>query len=596
MAAIDRRTLLASAGAMALMAAAPGKATAADAALARLLQRHVDLFLQRCPEEATSSGFDDAAMRRRLTDRSLAAMATDRVAIRQAVTQLGAIDARGLSPRSLEDLDVAKFVYSTFADLLGRYGYIDIDLRPSPYVVSQMNGAYYWLPDFLGQRHPLATSADADAYMARLAGLAVALDQESERIAHDAGIGVVPPGFVIDKTIAQITALRDGDPATSAIIEPAVARGGPGFPAAQAAALFQSAVVPALTRHIEALTKLRATAVDTAGVWRLPDGDAYYAASVRANTTTNLAPAELHRIGLEQAATLTAELDKALRAQGYTSGSVGDRIGAMNKDPRFLKSPDDAGRTALIAYVQDVLADARARLPKMFNPVAVAPLTVRRIPVAVENGSPGAFYDPGPPGQPGIFSLNLRSPTDQPTWRLPTLAHHEGIPGHHFQYSALASAAELSQFRRIVRFSSYTEGWALYAEQLADEMGCYEADAPGRIGYLQSMLFRAGRIVVDTGIHHHRWTQAQAVKWMVDHVGEQAIPAAREIVRYCVYPGQACSFKVGQTQIFAAREAARRALGSKFDVRGFHDVVLLGGPMPMQTLVSAVERWTKSQA
>lgn len=595
---IDRRSLLGQAGVLALALAAPAGAATdnrEDARLAALLQRHVDLFLARCPEEATTSGFDtgaNAALRGRLTDRSLAAMATDRTAVRAAVKQLAAIDAAALSPRAREDLEVARFVYATFDDVLGRYGYIDIDLRPSPYVVSQMNGAYYWLPDFIGGRHPLATPADTQAYLARLAALGTALDQETARIAHDAGIGVVPPGFVIDRTIAQIKALRDGDPAASALLQPAIKRGGPGFPADRAAEIFRQVVVPALGRQIDALAALRANAVDTAGVWRLPDGDAYYAASLRANTTTDASPDELHRLGLAQVASLTAELDKALRAQGYTSGPVGTRVAALNEDKRFLVSEDDAGRAALIAYVEGVLADIRQRLPKMFSNIPIAPIEVRRVPVAVENGSPGAFYDPGTAGQPGTFSLNLRSPGDQPKWRLPTLAHHEGIPGHHFQYSALASAGTLSPFRRIVRFSAYTEGWALYAEQVADELGCYDQDPVGRIGYLQSMLFRAGRVVVDTGIHYKRWTREQAVQWMIEHVGESKVPAQREIDRYCVYPGQACSFKVGQNRIVALREAARTRLGSRFDARGFHDVVLLGGPMPMQALQGAVERWT----
>jgi uncharacterized protein (DUF885 family) len=597
---IDRRTLLGTAGTLALVSGiVPGPAFAAtgrsDAALARLLARHVDIFLKRCPEEATNSDLDvgaNAGLRGKLNDRSLAAMAKDRAAVKQGIAALARIDRASLSPRALEDLDVANFVYATFDDILGRYGYVDIDLRPSPYVVSQMNGAYYWMPDFIGGRHPLKTPADAEAYLLRLAALGTALDQESDRIAHDAGIGIAPPGFVIDRTILQIKALRDGDPAKSALIEPAIKRGGPGFPAVRAVDVFRRIVVPALSRQIAALEALRAGAVDTAGVWRLPDGDAYYAAAVRANTTTDLSPAELHRIGLAQVASLTAELDSSLKAQGYASGSVGDRIAALNEDKRFLKSEDDAGRAAIIAYVEGILSDTRARMPTMFSNIPIAPITVRRIPEAVENGAPGAFYDPGTAGQAGIFSLNLRSPADQPLWRLPTLAHHEGIPGHHFQASALASAGALSPFRRIVRFSAYTEGWALYAEQVADEMGCYENDAVGRIGYLQSMLFRAARIVVDTGIHYKRWTRAQAVDWMVTNAGESPIPAQREIDRYCVYPGQACSFKVGQNQIVASREAARAKMGARFDIRGFHDVVLLGGPMPMQTLLQALERWS----
>jgi uncharacterized protein (DUF885 family) len=593
---IDRRTLLGTAGALAL-ASGPSFAAAgdADAALARLLAHQVDVFLKRCPEEATNSDLDvgvNAGLRGKLNDRSLAAMAADRTAVKQGIAAIAKIDRTRLSPRALEDLDVANFVCATFDDILGRYGYVDIDLRPSPYVVSQMNGAYYWMPDFIGGRHPLTTPADAEAYLLRLAALGTALDQESDRIAHDAGIGIVPPGFVIDRTILQIKALRDGDPAKSALIEPAIKRGGPGFPAARAVEVFRRVVVPALSRQIAALEALRAGAVDTAGVWRLPDGDAYYAAAVRANTTTDISPAELHRIGLAQVASLTAELDTSLKVQGYANGSVGDRITALNQDKRFLKSEDDAGRAAIIAYVEAILSDMRARMPTMFSRIPIAPITVRRIPEAVENGAPGAFYDPGTAGQAGIFSLNLRSPADQPLWRLPTLAHHEGIPGHHFQASALASAGALSQFRRIVRFSAYTEGWALYAEQVADEMGCYDSDPVGRIGYLQSMLFRAARIVVDTGIHYKRWTRAQAVDWMVTNAGESPIPAQREIDRYCVYPGQACSFKVGQNQIVASREAARAKMGVRFDIRGFHDVVLLGGPMPMQTLLQAVERWS----
>lgn len=574
---INRRTLFANAGVFALSTTVPALAASDDSRLAAVLQRHVDGVLAR-----------DASETGAIADRSLAAMAADRAAVKAALAELASFDGVSLSPRGRQDLDIARFVHGTLDDMLGRYGFVDIDLRPSPYVVSQMNGAYYWLPDSIG-RMPVATPAQRDAYLVRLTSLATALDQESARIAHDAAIGVVPPGFIIDRTIAQIAALRDGDPAASALLAPAIRAGGADFPLAKAVTAFNGTVAPALTRQIAALQALRPAAVDTAGVWRLPDGEAYYAAAVRANTTTDLPPAELHRIGLAQVAEYTAALDKALKAQGLRSGSVGARIAALNDDKRFIEPDTDAGRTAIIAQLQAILDDARTRLPTMFSAIPVAPLTVRRMPVAVENGSPGAFYNGG---NPATFSINLRSTADQPRWRLPTLAHHEGIPGHHFQANALDSAGALSPFRRLVRFSAYTEGWALYAEQLADEMGCYADDPVGRIGYLQSMLFRAARIVVDTGIHYKRWTRAEAVAWMVENAGESPIPAQREIDRYCVYPGQACSFKVGQTAIVAARDKARAAMGNSFDIRGFHDVVLLGGPMPMATLAKAVEAWS----
>lgn len=597
---IDRRQFLGSSAVGLLTAALPaGAATGADdAALAALLQRHSEAYLARSPEEATANDFDTgahAALRRRLDDRSLTARAADRAAVRVARAQLAGIDRARLSPRSALDHDVARFVYDTLDDLLARYGYVDGNLRPSPYVVSQMNGAYYWLPDFIGSRHPIDDAADVDAWRARLAALPAALDQETDRIRHDAAIGVVPPGFVIAKTVAQIGALRDGAPLESALLAPALARiraKGLGDRDDAALAVFRNAIAPALDRQAAALAALAPRAVDTAGVWRLPDGEAYYAAACRANTTAALTPAELHETGLAQCVALAAEIDASLRAQGLRRGTVGERIAALNADARFRVSDDDAGRARLLAIADTALRRVIERLPRAFGNVAVDPIVVRRIPVAIESGAPGAFYSEGSKGEPGVFSLNLKTPAEHTTWRLPTLAHHEGVPGHHFQYSVLAHSPALPLFRRMVRFSAYTEGWALYAQQVADELGIFEDDPFGRIGYLQSELFRAARIVVDTGIHYKRWTKEQAVAWMVEHAGEQPLATEREVTRYCVYPGQACSFKVGANRIVAARERARRAMGARFDVRGFHDLVLQSGPVPLAVLEQAVASWS----
>lgn len=574
--------------------AAPGNT---DAALEALIQRHCEAFLRRSPEEATGNQFDigaNADLRGKLDDRSLAARDSDRVAVRAALTQLRALSNQGLSPARALDRDVALYVYETLDVLLGQYGYADLNLRPSPYVVSQMNGAYYWLPDFIGSRHPITNAADAEAWFARLAALSVALDQETDRIAHDAGIGVVPPGFVIDRTIAQIETLRDSPPLASALIAPALVRltalGRQGD-AARAEALFRERIAPALTRQFDALKTLRPTAVDTAGVWRLPDGDAYYAAAVRSNTTADIAPGDLHREGLEQCRSLIAQIDILLKAQGLSQGTVGARISALNDDPRFKVSNDDAGRAKLLELAQGYIADISARLPRAFGHSQVDPVIVRRIPPAIEAGAPGAFYSEGATGQPGVYSLNLQNPGEHSTWRLPTLTHHEAVPGHHFQYSVLAHAPALPLFRRVVRFSAYTEGYALYAQQVAAELGIYDNDPFGRIGELQSQLFRAARIVVDTGIHHERWTKDQAVRWMVENAGEQPRATEREVVRYSVYPGQACSFKVGANRIVAAREAARAKMGARFDVRAFHDLILMSGPMPMAVLENAVKQW-----
>ena len=595
---LNRRTLLQGVAGLALVSSAAKGKDDADARLEALLQRHSEAYLQRSPEDATRYELDTGAhsgLRAQLDDRSLDAIARDRREVDRALGELLAIDRASLSPQRALDYDVAAFVYRTLKDQLARYGYVDINLRPSPYVVSQMNGAYYWLPDFIGTDHPLKSSDDADAWLARIAALGKALDQETERIGHDARLGVVLPDFTLAKTIAQIKGLRNTPPLQTAIIGPAVERArkqGLGDLGERAAATFRQAVVPALDRQVAALEALRPRAVSEAGVWRLPDGEAYYASAVRSNTTSDIAVPELHEVGLQQVADLTAQLDKALRAQGYAKGNVGDRIKALNRDARFLASDDDAGREKLLAAARGMIQKITVRLPQAFQNVPQAPLEVRRVPVAIENGSPGAFYSEGVGGAPGVFSLNLKTPSELPLWRLPTLAHHEGIPGHHFQYAMLKAAGDLALFRRVVRFSAYTEGWALYAERLADELGVYEDDAVGQIGLLQSELFRAARIVVDTGIHFKRWSRTQATGWMIDHAGEPAAAAEREIDRYCVYPGQACSFMVGRNEIRAARERARAQMGARYDERVFHDLVLRSGPVPLDVLKSAVARWS----
>jgi uncharacterized protein (DUF885 family) len=594
---LDRRVLLQAAIGMALAAAtgtagaaAQGGTRSADAALAKLLQRTAENELRRSPEEATGLEFDTGAntgLRSRLDDRSLPAIADHRHAVDATRTQLARIDRSSLSAAAQLDYDVAVFVYATLADQLGRYGFVDLNLRPSPYVVSQMNGAYYWLPDFLGSRHPLRSREDLDAYYARLSALATAIDQETERVRHDASLGVLLPSFTLATTLAQLQSLRATPAAQTAAIGPAIRRAadaGLGDISDRSAQIYSKLIVPALSRQIDALRTLQDKAVDDAGVWSLPDGEAYYASALLSNTTTRTSATELHEQGLELVKELTSQLDQALRAEGYTDGAVVTRVDALNRDRRYLVADDDAGRERLLAAARAVIDKIRAKLPAGFKTIPNDPLEVRRIAPAIESGAPGAYYSEGAAGAPATFSLNLKAPVEMPLWRLPTLAHHEGIPGHHFQYSVLRAAGELSLFRRLVRFSAYTEGWALYAERVADELGVYRDDAAGRIGLLQSELFRAGRIVVDTGIHARRWPREQAIRWMIENVGEQPSAAQREIDRYCVYPGQACSFMVGATQIRAARERTRQRLGTRFDVRDFHDLILRSGPVPLDLL------------
>lgn len=600
---IARRGFLQAAAAMAL--GIPLRALAADgpdAALAALLQRHAEAYLRRTPEEAAGRQRASGAPQLRLDDRSQAARLNDRAAVRQALAELNRIDRALLSPKAALDHDVARFVYASLDDLLGRPGTVDLNLRPTPYVVSQMGGAWYWLPGGLGARQPLASRMDVEHWLARLALYGPALDQETDRIRIDAAAGVTPPAFIIDRTLPPLQALRDEDPARSRLTAPLLARiaaQGLGDVSARAEAIVRLGIVPALDRQIAALQALRPRASDVGGVWRLPDGDAWYASALKANTTTDIAPGDLHRDGLAQCRALSAEIDRLLKAEGLTQGSVGARLAALDTDPRFAAAGDD-GRARLLALAERQIAATTARLGAAFHTVNFHPVEVRRMDTAVEAGSPGAMYlglgSAGPNGAIGRVAVNLLHPEENAAWRIPTLMHHEGVPGHHYQASVMAGAPGLPLFRQLVRFSAWTEGWALYAEQVADELGVYADNPFGRIGALQSQLFRAARIVVDTGLHHERWSQAQAAAWMIENAGEPPQATDREIARYCVYPGQACSFKVGANRIHAAREAARARMGSRFDVRDFHDLVLKAGPVPMAVLEASVARWAATAA
>ena len=599
---MDRRTFSLGATALAgLVWTRSGRAAPdadADAALQAMLGRHFEEYLALSPEAA--AGIDEdgrhAAARAKLDDRSQAGKARQAAAARRWKGELATIDAAALSPAIRRDRDIAAFTYDRYADLLGRYGFVDTNLRPNPYVVNQMAGSYYWLPESFG-RTRIANQADVDAYLSRLAAFGPAIDQETERVRADAATGVVPPDFILARTIEQIAALRDTPARDSTILrEPFAAARGKDFrlDEAKAAALLDTTVRLALDRQIAALRALQPRARHDGGVWRQPDGEAWYRAALHANVTVDMPPEEMHRLGLAQVREISAEIDRMLRAQGMTKGTLRARLNALDADPRFVQPDDDAGREKILAYARDHLAKVHPLLPRAFRTLPTTEIEVRRVPVAIEAGAPGAYYNGGPAdgSRPGIISINLKNTAEWPLWRLTTLVHHEGVPGHHLQTAVFRTVASRQPpYKRMARFSAYSEGWGLYGERVADEIGVYTDDPFGRIGYLQSALWRATRIVVDTGLHHKRWSREQAIRWMVENAGEQEESTAREIDRYCVLPGQACAFKFGQIRILAARERARGRLGAIFDVRAFHDLILLAGAMPIPVLEALVDQW-----
>ncbi len=560
-----------------------------------LLDDFMQRTLKRSPETATGLGLDKGALageKSLLDDRSLAASAAEKAENFRRQKELAAIDRRGLTGMDAVNYDVVAYVQDVQAEADRQFHYGGSG-SGSPYILSQLTGSYQSVPDFLDTQHSIETRADAEAYLARVAAFAKAMDQETEQVRHDAGLGVIPPDFVIDTTLKQMKAFADtpADKATlvSSIATRAMAKMIDGDWAGRASKLYDGEVLPALRRQMAELQSLRARATPAAGVAHLPQGEAYYRVSLKNWTTTGLSPAEVHRQGLEQVKLLNARLDEAFRAEGMTKGAPWERLRAIFADPKFLYPNTDAGKAKLIADLNLKVQAVQAKLPAWFGTLPKAKVDIRRVPPAIEAGASSNYQAGTLDGsRPGAYYIVLRDTAEDPSWLMPTLTYHEAIPGHHLQGS-LQREADLPLIRKQIWFSAYGEGWALYAEQLAEEMGLYRTDPWGRIGYLHDALLRAARMVMDTGIHSQGWTRERAIRYFVENQGDPDSTAVSEVERYCVWPGQACSYMVGKLDLLRIRAKAKAALGPKFDIRKFHDVVLLSGPMPLQVLDKRVD-------
>jgi uncharacterized protein (DUF885 family) len=589
---LDRRQIMMGAAATALAAALPAQASPASDPLYKLFDAFFDEDLSDSPEQATNLGLDTGAhadARSKLGDRSIAGWMKDRVEPAERVRRLKALDRKALTGDDAVNYDTAMFQYESRA-AAGRFDYGAIS---QPFVVTQLYGAYTQVPSFLDNKHTIASSADAETYLSRMAAFATVLDQESERVAADAAKGVVPADFMLDKAIAQLGKFRGLAPDKNVMVASIARRGKPyGDYEGKASALLTGTVYPALDRQIEALKAARTKATHDAGIGRLKDGDAFYAALLKIYTTTDKSPEEVHRLGLEEGAQISAKMDEILRKRGLTKGTVGERVAVLNADPAQNYPNTDEGRAVMLAYCNTLIADLQPKLPQWFGITPKTPVEVRRVPVYTEAGAAGGYYErPALDGsRPGAFYINLRDTAERPRWSLPTLTYHEAAPGHHFQL-ALVAESSLPKLRQNMGFSANTEGWALYAEQLAMEMGLYEGDDLGLLGMYQARLFRAGRCVVDTGIHTKGWSREKAIQYMVETGGEPEGRITSEIERYCARPGQACSYKVGHTVWVNARERARKRLGAKFDIRKFHDKGLLTGPVPLTVLDRVLDGW-----
>ncbi|MDI1281212.1 DUF885 family protein [Brevundimonas sp.] len=561
------------------------------------------------PQLATNLGLDSGAragLKARLAPRGIEARNAAITRNSEWLTKIRAIDGSDLIGQDEVSFGVVKFQAETLDEArgfgYGDFGFVDAAAFPiQPYTLSQLTGTYQFLPDFLATQHTIETTADAEAYLSRLSAMAKVMDQETESVQADAGKGVIPPDFIIRKTLVQMRSLRAPAAAeagmTTSLAQRAAAKGLDGDWSGRAARIVGDEVYPALDRQIALMEDLLPKAVSNAGIWDLPDGAAYYATALKLMTTTDLDPDTIHAMGLEQSRAILERMDGILKAQGMVEGTVGARMAALGKDPRFLYPNTEAGKAQILTDLNAQIVEMQARLPAYFGRLPKAGVEVRRVPPAIEAGAPGGYaVSPSLDGsRPGAYYINLRDTAEWPKWSLPTLTYHEALPGHHLQGTLAIENETLPLISKALYFSAYGEGWALYSEQLADEMGVYANDLFGELGYLQSLLFRASRLVADTGLHHKRWSREQAIRYMVDTGGDEESSIASEVERYCVWPGQACSYKIGHTEWVRLREDARAQLGDRFDIRGFHDATLAAGGMPIAVLQTVVADWVASR-
>ena len=592
---MHRRQFLATSALAAAASALPAAlraATAEDAKLTTLLDAFFNENVDENPEQASSLGLDKGAragLKSQLGDYSAEGKLKRQARQKDRLARLRAIDRKALSPNAQLDYDVIEYDLARGVKAAERFTFGSVGGNFQPYVITQQQGPYRGIPDFLDSTHKIVTAADADAYLARLNAFPKALDDSLARQMSDAQRGVFAPDFALDITLQQLNALRSQPAGSTVLVESLVRRakaaGLTGDYCPTATKIVETGIFPAFDRHIAAITGLRAKATHEAGVWRLPDGDAYYAAGVKSSTTTEYTPDEVHRLGLAQVAEISGRLDTMLKAQGLTQGSVGARLTALGERPDQLYANDDAGRAALLVKLNEQIKEAYPKLPALFRTLPKAPIEVRRVPPFIQDGAANGYYQGAAQdgSRPAAFYINLKDTHEWPKFGLATLTYHEAVPGHHLQISIAQESTDIPLIRRRGGYSAYTEGWALYAEQVADELGLYEGDPLGRIGYLQSFLFRAARLVIDTGIHYKRWSREKATAYMVETTGFAHGRSEREVDRYCVGPAQALSYKVGHTKWVELRDKVRAKQGKAWDPKAFHDV-LRQGAMPLVIL------------
>lgn len=564
----------------------------------------------RSPEEADMLGLSQEAFggayASLLDDRSMAANQRARGLRLDYLAQLERINRTALTPASIRQLDTLLFVYGAAAEV-DRHGYGYADLGwASPYLINPFDGAYQDLVKFMTTYHPIRSRKEADAWLARLRLMDDAMLGERRRFETDIANGAAPPKAILQRTLEKVRALTPRTarehPLVLHFIEslaqiPDIPEGDIKKLVDEAAGIVGGDIAKEYRELDKLLDKAIPQAADEIGVWKIAQGDQYYLDALKLYTTTDLTPAQLSEAGKTLVASISKQMDALLLELGQEEGSVGQRMRALSVDPAYLFPDTPEGQAALIAAIQANIKTIEPKLGRVFGTGPKGKVDVRIAPQNSQDTAPGAYYKAASLDgeRPATYNLNLRSTLDWPMWMLPTLSFHEAAPGHHLQAGLARERADQPVLNYLIANPAFAEGWGVYAEDLANELGAYDNDKLAKLGYLQSLLFRAARLVVDTGIHSQKWSREQAISYLAETTGLPRERMVNEVDRYTVWPGQACAYMAGRETIRRLRNEAAQTLGAQFDVKAFHDAILQPGPRPLPVLEADIHEWEASR-
>ncbi len=606
------RALFYAGGALAagILAACSPSVVSAEPDLAAFMQRFSQSEMSHSPEQADMLGLSVEAFggryQSKLDDRSMA------VAERTRATRLDRLHELELIRRNALGRDGQR-TYDSMMTLLTNavaveqhgYGWTSLGWA-SPYLITYADGSYTDLVKFMTLQAPVRSRADAEDWLTRLEHMDEALRDERRRFEVDVEAGAIPPRSIIQRTLNKVRGLTPSIPREHPLVVYFIEQLAqiPDISEEDIAKLVKRAtdqVGGPLKSEYQALAKmlegLSAKSTDDLGMWRLKDGETYYRDVLKLYTTTDMSPKQLHDAGQKLVDQISAQIEPTLAEMGQVEGSIGGRLRTLAMDPAYLFPETPEGRAALLDAIRERINWAEKSMGRMIVTGPKAKVEVRESPRISQESAPSAYYKAAPldGSRPPTFNINLRSTLDFPMWTLPTLSFHEAVPGHHIQAGLARERTNQPLVSYLIAQPVFGEGWALYAEDLADELGAYKEDKLGRLGYLQSLLFRAARLVADTGINSQKWTRAEASAYLQSTVGLSPQEADGEIDRYTIWPGQACTYMVGRETIRRLRTGAQQQLKASFDIRQFHEVILAPGPRPLPVLEADVADWVASQ-